>query len=194
LKEGNIAIGTSFVAMIISTVVLIYKARAARKLEMLSMKTEVVNSFTDSLSSISAFIGITLSEKLGIIQFDSIVGIIIGIFVLTSSYMIIKESSLVLMDACTCSDVHGDLETLVRSIPGVEKVKSVRLRRMGSYIVGDISVVVDGSLSVDEANRISQRVEKEAKKVFDDISEIVVKFEPSEKKASQINHSCTIHE
>jgi cation diffusion facilitator family transporter len=181
LRYGNIAIGTALIAIIISTVMLVYKIRVARSSKLLSMKTEVVNSATDSLSSISAFLGITLADKLGIIQFDSIVGIVIGVFVLVSSYMIIKESSLVLMDACSCQDIRTNLEMVVKSVSGVKGGNSVRLRKMGSYIVGDVAIVVDGKLSVNDANDISKRIEEEVKKLFDDLSEIVVKFEPSEK-------------
>jgi len=181
LKSGSFAIATALIAMTISTILLIYKIRKARSSRLLSMKTEVVNSATDSLSSITAFVGVTLADQLGIIQFDSIVGIIIGVFVLISSYTIIKESSLVLMDACSCHDVREDLENVAKSVPGVNGVKSVRLRKLGSYIVGDIVLIVDGIMSVEKANNISKRVEEEAKKLFDDIYEIVVKFEPSEK-------------
>ena len=181
LKSGSFAIATALIAMTISTILLIYKIRKARSSGLLSMKTEVVNSATDSLSSITAFVGVTLADQLGIIQFDSIVGIVIGVFVLISSYTIIKESSLVLMDACSCHDVHDDLENVAKSVPGVKGVNGVRLRKLGSYIVGDIVLVVDGRISVEEANSISKRVEEEAKKLFDDIHEIVVKFEPSEK-------------
>ncbi|MEM2112453.1 MAG: cation diffusion facilitator family transporter, partial [Candidatus Bathyarchaeia archaeon] len=116
LKYGNIAIGTALIAMIISTVLLIYKIKMAQSLRLLSMKTEVINSATDSLSSISAFLGITLADKLGIIQFDSIVGLLIGVFVLLSSYMIIKESSLILMDACICHDVRTNLELVAKTV------------------------------------------------------------------------------
>ena len=181
LKSGFAAIIMALIAMTVSTVVLVYKIRKARLLGLLSMKTEVVNSATDSLSSITAFVGITLADKLGIIQFDSIVGIVIGVFVLISSYTIIRESSLVLMDACSCHDVRDDLENVAKSVPGVKEVKSVRLRKLGSYIVGDIVLIVDGRISVEEANGISERVEKEAKMLFGDIHEIVIKFEPSEK-------------
>jgi cation diffusion facilitator family transporter len=181
LKYGNIAIVTALIAMIISTIMLVYKIKVARSSGLLSMKTEVVNSATDSLSSTSAFLGITLADRLGIIQFDSVVGLVIGVFVLVSSYMIIKESSLVLMDACSCHDMRTDLEMVTKSVPGVKGVNSVRLRQLGSYIVGDIAVAVDGRLSVDEANVISKRVEEEAKKLFDNINEIVIKIEPSEK-------------
>jgi len=85
------------------------------------------------------------------------------------------------MDACSCHDVRDDLENVAKSVPGVKGVNGVRLRKLGSYIVGDIVLVVDGRISVEEANNISERVEEEANKLFDDIHEIVVKFEPSEK-------------
>ena len=178
LKYGSFAMVTALIATTISTVMLVYKIRMARSLGLLSMKA-VVNSATDSLSSITAFLGVTLADQFGIIQFDSIVGIVIGVFVLVSSYMIIKESSLVLMDACSCHDIRDDLEMAAKSVPGVKGVNRVRLRKLGSYIVGDIVLVVDGRISVEEANGISENVEVEAKKLFDDIHEIVVKFEPS---------------
>jgi cation diffusion facilitator family transporter len=160
LKYGTSAIATALIAMTVSTVMLVYKIRKARSLGLLSMKTEVVNSATDSLSSITAFLGVTLADQLGIIQFDSIVGLVIGIFVLISSYNIIKESSLVLMDACSCHDVRDDLENVARSVPGVKEVRGVRLRKLGSYIVGDMVLVVDGRISVKDANSISKRVEE----------------------------------
>ena len=56
LKSGSFAIATALIAMTISTILLIYKIRKARSSGLLSMKTEVVNSATDSLSSITAFV------------------------------------------------------------------------------------------------------------------------------------------
>ena len=196
LKYGTAAIAIAFIAMTISTVMLVYKIRKARLSGLLSMKTEVVNSATDSLSSITAFVGVTLAEHLGIIQFDSVVGIILGIFVLSSSYLIIKESSLVLMDACSCHDVRSELEYIAKNVPGVKGVTSVRLRKLGPYIMGDLVLLVDGKLSVEEANSISKKVDEESKKLFDDIYELVIKFEPFD-TASTINdnlaskESCT---
>ena len=181
LKYGTFAMVTALVAMVISTAMLFYKIRATRSSGLLSMKTEVVNSATDSLSSITAFLGITLADRLGIVQFDSAVGMAIGIFVLVSSYVIIKESSLVLMDACSCHDVRSALEILTKSVPGVEGVDGVRLRKLGPYIVGDIAVVVDSGMSAGEANLISERVEEKARSLFDEIHEIVVSFKPVEK-------------
>lgn len=179
LRSGSVAIAVAFAAMIVSTLLSIYKIVKARSMGLLSMKTEAVNSATDSLSSIAAFAGITVADRLGIIQLDSIVGIFIGMLVLISSYLIIRESSLVLMDACTSTDVRRDLELVARNVPGVIEVKRIRLRRLGSYMVGDLVLGVDGGISVGEANIISKNVEEETRKIFDEIYEIIIKLEPA---------------
>ncbi|MCJ7770230.1 cation diffusion facilitator family transporter [Candidatus Bathyarchaeota archaeon] len=178
LRSGSAAIAVAFVAMTLSTLVSGYKIVKARSMELLSMKTEAVNSATDSLSSIIAFVGITVADRLGIIQFDSIVGILIGMLVLISSYLIIRESSLVLMDACTSTDVRRDLQLVAGNVPGVVEVRRIRLRRLGSYLIGDLILGVDGGISVEEAYGISKNVEEEARKLFDEIYEIVIKLEP----------------
>ena len=178
LRSGSVAIAVAFVAMTLSTLVSGYKIVKARSMELLSMKTEAVNSATDSLSSIIAFVGITVADRLGIIQFDSIVGILIGMLVLVSSYLIIRESSLVLMDACTSTDVRRDLQLVAGNVPGVVEVRRIRLRRLGSYLVGDLILGVDGGISVEEAYGISKNVEEETRKLFDEIYEIVIKLEP----------------
>lgn len=178
LRSGSAAIIVAFAAMIMSTLLSVYKIVKTRSMALLSMKTEVVNSVTDSLSSMAAFVGIVVADRLGIIQFDSIVGIFIGVLVLVSSYLIIRESSLVLMDACTSIEVRRDLELVARNVPGVMDVKRIRLRRLSSYIVGDLVLGVDGGISVEEAYRISKNVEEETRKLFDEIYEIVIMLEP----------------
>ncbi len=178
LRYTVFAVATALIAATMSTVMLVYKIRVARELGLLSMRTEVVNSATDSLSSIAALVGVTLAGQLGMVQLDSVAGIIIGLFVLVSSYTIIREGSMALMDACECYYVHEGLRRVAMSIPEVKGVKEERLRKLGPFIVGDITIIIDQKMTIGEANEIAQRVEGEAKKLFDVIHEIIVKFEP----------------
>jgi cation diffusion facilitator family transporter len=180
LKYGPLAIGTVLVAATISTAMLAYKIRAARKLKLLSMKTEVINSAVDSVTSIAALIGVTLATQLGLIQIDSASGIVISVFIVASSYLIVREASLVLMDACGCQDIREVLKETVLLVPGVKGVRNIRLRKLGSYIAGDIHALVDDEMTLREANEISRNIEDRAKELFDEIHEIIVKLEPFE--------------
>jgi len=180
LRYPPLAMGTVLIAATISTSMLAYKIRAARKLNLLSMKTEVINSAVDSATSIAALIGVTLASQLNLIQIDSASGIVISVFIFASSYLIVREASMVLMDACDCQDIPEALKQAVLLVPGVKAVGNIRLRKLGSYIAGDIHVLVDENMTLREANEISKNIEDRAKELFDEIHEITVKLEPFE--------------
>jgi len=111
-------------------------------------------------------------------QTDSIAGIIIAFFIFTVSYVTIKEASLVLMDACTCSEIVSDIENIAKSIPHVKNVQNIRLRKLGPYIVGDMHVEVAGNMTVNEADKITTEIEEKIKQEFDEVVEFKIRIEP----------------
>ena len=178
IVNAEIAMATALLAAAVAGVILFFKARAARRYDSLALKADAFNSTKDVLTSLTAFVGIALSKYLNIKVTDSIAGIIIALFVFTVAYSVIKESSLILMDACQCSDILVDIETIVKNVKNVKEVHDIRMRKLGSYLVGDMHVVVDGDMSVREADQIAMHIEEQVKKEFDEVAEIRVKIEP----------------
>ena len=178
IVNAEIAMATALLATAVAGVILFFKARAARRYDSLALKADAFNSTKDVLTSLTAFVGIALSKYLNIRVTDSIAGIIIGLFVFTVAYSVIKESSLILMDACQCSDILLDIENIVKNVKNVEGVHDIRMRKLGPYLVGDMHVVVDGDMSVREADQIAMQIEEQVKKEFDEVAEIRVKIEP----------------
>jgi divalent metal cation (Fe/Co/Zn/Cd) transporter len=101
--------------------------------------------------------------------------------VFTVSYSIVKEASLVLMDACQCSDILTDITDIARSVKRVKGVHDIRMRKLGPYLMGDMHVVVDPDMTVREADLIATEVEQRVKEKFDAVTEIKVRIEPHEK-------------
>jgi cation diffusion facilitator family transporter len=180
IVNAEVAMATAIAAAAVGGGILFFKTRAARRYDSLALKADAFNSIKDVLTAVTAFVGIALSKYLNIIQTDSIAGIIIAFFVFTIAYSVIKESSLVLMDACQCSDILSDIERIAKNVKSVEDVHDIRMRKLGSYLVGDMHVVVDGDMSVKEADRVATQVEEQVKKEFDEVIEIKVRIEPSE--------------
>jgi cation diffusion facilitator family transporter len=178
--NAELAMATALVATAVAGVILFFKVRAARKYTSLALKADAFNSTKDVLTSATAFAGIALSKYLNIRATDSIAGIIIAFFVFTVAYSVIKESSLVLMDACQCSDILFDIENIAKSVKHVKGVHEIRMRKLGPYLVGDMHIVVDGDMSVREADRIATQIEEQVKKEFDEVTEIKVRIEPPE--------------
>jgi cation diffusion facilitator family transporter len=175
--NAEIAMATALLAAVIAGVILFFKVRAARKYDSLALKTDAFNSTKDVLTSVTAFVGIALSKYLNIRVTDSIAGIIIAFFVFTVAYSVIKESSLILVDACQCSEILLDIENIAKSIENVKEVHDIRMRKLGPYLIGDMHVVVDGDMSVREADKIARQIEEQVKKEFDGVTEIKVRIE-----------------
>lgn len=183
--NAEVAMVTAFLAAAVAGGILFFKVRAARQYGSLALKADAFNSTKDVLTSVTAFVGIALSRYLKVRETDSIAGIIIAFFVFTVAYSVMKESSLVLMDACQCSDILSDIESVAKSVKHVKGVHDIRMRKLGPYLVGDMHVVVDGDMSVREADQIATQVEEQVKKEFDEVTEIKVRIEPPESSAKE---------
>ena len=180
IANAELALVVALLATAVSSVLLIYKRRAAKKYASLALKTDASNSIKDVLTSITAFIGIALARYFNIIQSDAIAGIIISLFVFTMVYTIMKEASLVLMDACQCPEILTDIENIARSVKQVKQVHSLRMRKIGPYLIGDLHVVVDADLTVRDSGKIAYEIEERVKKEFDEVIEIKVRIDPDE--------------
>ena len=184
IANAELAMIVALLAIAVSSGLLFYKNRAAKRYASLALKTDASNSIKDVLTSITAFIGIALSRYFNIVQADAIAGIVISFFVFTMVYAIIKEASLVLMDACQCPEILTDIENIARSIKQVKQVHSLRMRKLGPYLIGDIHVVVDADLTVRDSGKIAYEIEERLKKEFDTVIEIKVRIDPDEPTAN----------
>jgi cation diffusion facilitator family transporter len=136
-------------------------------------------------------IGVSLSRYLGILHADSIAGILIAGAIFVSTYSIFKESSLVLVDACNCGDMVGAVGEMARSIKGVKEVHSIRIRKLGPYLTGDMHVVVSSEMVVREADQIATEVEEKIKQMFDKVLDFKIRIE-SDEAHDEHSHDLTI--
>jgi cation diffusion facilitator family transporter len=180
IANAELALVVALLATAVSSILLIYKRRASKKYASLALKTDASNSIKDVLTSITAFIGIALARYFSIIQADAIAGIIISIFVFTMVYAIMKEASLVLMDACQCPEILTNIENIAKSVKLVKQVHSLRMRKIGPYLIGDLHVVVDADLTVRDSGKIAYEIEERIKKEFNEVIEIKVRIDPDE--------------
>ena len=176
--NAEIAMVVALMSTSVAFGILVFKSRAAKEYGSLALKTDASNSLKDVLTSIAAFFAIALSRYIGIVQIDAIAGMLIALFVFTAAYSTISEASLVLMDACQCSDILSNIESIARSIKHVNEVHSIRMRNLGPYLIGDMHVVVDGDMPVKEADEIATQIEERVKQEFDEVTEIKIRLEP----------------
>ena len=180
IVNAEVGMVVALAATVVAFLLYVYKVRAARRYSSMALKADSVNSIKDVLTSFTAFVSLVLSRYFGLLGTDAVAGVIIALFVFTVSYSIVKEASLVLMDACQCSAILTDIADIAKSVKRVRGVHDIRMRQIGPYLMGDMHVVVDPDMTVREADLIAVQVEQRVKEEFDAVTEIKVRIEPPE--------------
>lgn len=148
--------------------------------------------FEDSaamLGLVAAFIGILLSQQTGLVQFDAVASIIIGLILGgTAVWLAIETHGLLIGEAATADVVYG-----IRRIAGacecVEKVNEVLTMHMGpDYVLANISMDFRDAMSVGQLEREIARMDREIKTAFPEVRRVFIEAEAAGRAgASQID-------
>jgi len=158
----------SFAVMGISIVVDVSRsrvlARAAKKYDSQALEADALHFSTDVWSSSVVIVGLVcvlLGERLGIpwlVKADAVAALVVAGIVVYISLQLGKRTVDGLLDSAPAG-VGAAIEEKVRSVPGVESVSSVRVRRSGPETFADVTISVGRSLTVDEASTVALAVE-----------------------------------
>jgi len=186
VANAEIAILFAAISAVIILLASVWINRTSKKIGSTALLVGGLSGVLDALSSVAVLIGVVSSTYLGILHADSIAGILIAGAIFVGAYSIFKESSLVLVDACSCGDLVGTIGEITRSIKGIKDVHNIRIRKLGPYITGDMHVVVSSDMLVKEADQIATQVEEKIKVMFDKVLDFKIRIESDE---GHIRHS-----
>jgi cation diffusion facilitator family transporter len=113
----------------------------------------------DVLSALAAAIGIFFG-RMGFPWVDPLAGAMVSLIILHTGIRILRDSTADLMDTVPGQALNQEICHWLRSVSGVEQIEEVYAHRFGPYLVVNITIGVDGSLSVTEGDKIATRVEQ----------------------------------
>jgi cation diffusion facilitator family transporter len=133
----------------------------------------------DLLSALAAAIGILLG-RMGYLWVDPLAGAVVALFVLRTGVTIVRESSQDLMDTIPGKALASRITQLVQSIPGVEQVEEIHAHRFGPYLVVNVTIGIDGNISVSDGDSIASEVEQALYEDVDLLRRVYVHYHPSQ--------------
>ncbi len=148
----------------------------ANKFGLLSLRTDAKNSIKDGTSSFVVFASVLGAAVLGIDQLDAVGGMIISLYIVMVAYDAIKESSLILLDACESPEIIHVLTKALETVDGVRGVSSIRLRPSGPFVTGIISVLVDESQTIAGTERIREKLLEIVRTIVEPVGEVAIVF------------------
>ncbi|HLI46608.1 MAG TPA: cation diffusion facilitator family transporter [Geobacterales bacterium] len=173
LNHAEIALTFSIIFGIASSILTVQKYRYAKKFGLLSLKADSLNSIKDALSSFVASIGIFLSMNSSIF-FDSLSAIVIALFLASAFLPVIRESSMILVDAFNDPTLRNKIEEFAKDLPYINRVLSVNCRRVGYRLSIEIELEVDGDISVENLHEVLKKYEERIKNGLANVAKVLI--------------------
>jgi cation diffusion facilitator family transporter len=139
--------------------------------------------FTSDLWSTSAVLAGLALAALGFPQGDSVAAFAVAVMMLKLSVELGGKALGVLLDKGAQQEELERISAVISQIGGVKGYHRLRARHMGSRLVVDVHIHVDGSMPLSEAHAIAHRLKGRVTKEFPHVKEILVHVEPSEEQA-----------
>jgi len=137
--------------------------------------------FEDSaamLGLLVAFIGVALSQYTGILVFDSIASIIIGLILIGTAIWLAYETKGLLIGESANQSIIKDIRNILEAIGSIEHVNEVLTMHMGpDYILANISVDFADDKSADEIETVIAKIDKLIKAENPQIKRIFIEAE-----------------
>lgn len=132
----------------------------------------------DALSATAATLGILLS-RMGYVWVDPLAGALVALVILRTGIEIVRGSISDLIGTEIGRVLRDQVNSLVTPIPGVAAVEEIRAHRFGPYLVLNLTIGVDGSLSVAQGDTIATQVEEALTEGIEFIRDVRIHYHPS---------------
>lgn len=117
---------------------------------------------TDVVTSVGVLLGLALMMLTGWIVLDALMAVIVGANVLREGWRVISSSIGGLMDAALDADEAELIQkTILANATGAIEVHDIKTRVSGPASFVEFHLVVDGSMSVQAAHEICDRIESQ---------------------------------
>jgi cation diffusion facilitator family transporter len=169
------------VAVIVKEILYRYVIRFGRSVESTAVQTDAWHHRTDALTSIAAFIGISVALVGGEAwqSADDWAALFACALIGTNGYRLLRPALFEIMDTAPRGPIVDSVRNAAAAVPGVIDVEKCLIRKMGLDFYVDLHVGVNGSISVLEGHEIAHQVKTAIQQRDPRIADVLVHIEPA---------------
>lgn len=132
----------------------------------------------DIISALAVVTGLSLS-RMGYLWVEPLAGAFVALVILQAGIRILRESTADLMDTVPGKALRTQVLTLLKPIDEIIEIEDIHAHRFGPYLVINITIGVDGNISVREGDQIASLVEETLFAGIDLLRNVHVHYHPS---------------
>jgi cation diffusion facilitator family transporter len=168
-KETSFYLEESIWIMIISLIIticlVVYLNFVANKTNNMVIKADALHYKTDVWTNIAVLLSLFFVSLTKIELFDVIIGGAISIYIVYNAYELIKNGVLVLLDRALEDNITNSIKEIFKSQQAINNYHFLKTRTAGNFNFVDVHLVFDCVITLVDAHKVSDIVEKEIKKL-----------------------------
>jgi cation diffusion facilitator family transporter len=169
-----------FVVMVIKEGMFRFVLRESISIESSAVKTDAWHHRSDAITSLAAFIGITIAVigGKGYESADDFAALAAAIVIGWNGWHLLRPALNELMDRAPGREIEQRTRPIAESVSGVECVEKVLVRKMGHHFYIDMHVQVDPKMTVQRSHEIAHEVKDRIREKEARIRDVLVHIEP----------------
>jgi cation diffusion facilitator family transporter len=145
-----------------------------------SLKADAWHHRSDAITSIAAFIGISIALIMGkgYESADDWAALFAAGFILYNSFLIFRPALGEIMDEHVHDDLINQIREISKSVEGVINTEKCYVRKAGMKYYVDLHAIVQGEISVRDGHEISHRLKDTIQSRLPEIAQVLIHIEP----------------
>jgi cation diffusion facilitator family transporter len=162
----------SIIVMVISLVLtialVIFLNYVAKKTRSMVVKSDALHYKTDVLSNGAILVSLVLIQVTGFELIDSIMGVVISIYIIHSAYEIIKDGVYILLDASLDEEIVESIKNIILGEKEISDFHYLKTRKSANTNFVDVHLVFSPGISLMRAHHAGDRIEEKIKELIPD--------------------------
>ena len=170
------------VVIVVKEVLYRYVNRVGRHVESTAVQTDAWHHRSDALTSIAAFIGISIAliGGEGWQSADDWAALFACAVIATNGIRLLRPAFFEIMDTAPRGEIIDLVRQAAAAVPGVVEIDKSLVRKMGLSFYVDLHVKVDGNISVRAGHDIAHEVKRAIQQTDSRMADVLVHIEPAE--------------
>ena len=158
INIGYLAIGIMILSAIINEIMARLKIHYGKKENSISLLSDGTHSRVDVYTSIAVLIGLLVVKFLDFIYADSLLALLIGLYIIKESFSLGKEATDSLLDVSAGEEIEDKIKQIVKK-ENIE-ISDLRTQKKGSAVTANLEIKLPNKISVEEATKISNNLKE----------------------------------
>lgn len=190
LENVDQGIGILAFSAVISWFIARYLLKVAKQTDSTALEADALHFSMDIYSNLGLMVGLLLVRWLEIYWLDAALSILVASYILHEALQLLKRSLTDILDQELPDDIKHQVHELISSHEApLSGYHGLRTRRAGSLKIMDFHLEVCKEMSVAEAHKIADSLEKKIEKTIPG-ADVIIHIEPCEKGTCPGRTSC----